>query len=145
MILALEESNMKLSEINKIGKESTKVASDIVRQLSLAGVGIIWLFKSSDDSDILFSPILVFPLLFLALALFCDLIQYIIAGNIWRNFVKDSQALKTPSNQDPDVDIPDAKSKPIYFFYYSKIVLMFCAYIIIITHLVKVLFPCDCN
>jgi hypothetical protein len=134
---------MKLSKINEAAREYTKLASEIVRQLSLAGIGIIWLFKNSDGSDKLFDPILIVPLLLLAFALFCDLIQYIIGGIIWRSFTKNNQHLKTIQNPDPEIDIPDSKSTPTYLFYAMKIIAMFIAYIFIITHLIKVLFPCS--
>lgn len=127
---------MKLSEYRKKSQEYTAKASEINRQLSLAGVAIIWLFKNSEEDGALFTPFLIWPLFFLTLSLLFDLIQYILGGIIWIRFFKQEEA-KADNNTDPEIKAPNYMNKPIYFFYYSKILVMLFAYLFIISYVIS--------
>ncbi|KAA9035510.1 hypothetical protein FW778_21360 [Ginsengibacter hankyongi] len=126
---------MKLSEYRKKSNEYTGKASEITRQLSLAGIGIIWLFKNSKQDEPLVDHYLILPLIFLSLALFFDLIQYVLGGQIWIKFFR-SEEEKVTDDSDPDIKAPKNKNIPIYIFYYAKIVLMLFSYAFIIGFLV---------
>lgn len=127
---------MKLSEYRKRADDLTGKASEITRQLSLAGIAIIWIFKNSDTSPHLLDPFLVFPLLILSLALLLDLFQYVVGGWTWITFFREEEKKITDGNLDPEIKAPVQKRKPIYFFYYSKIICMLLAYAFIICYLV---------
>ncbi|MGN6479796.1 hypothetical protein [Luteibacter sp.] len=74
-----------LSEAWDRSNYATGKASDIARQLALAGVAVIWLFKTTDASK----PIaenMVFPLWLFLVSLLLDLLQYIVAGITWAAF-----------------------------------------------------------
>lgn len=131
---------MLLSEYRKRSHEYTAKASEITRQLCLAGVAIIWLFKSTDDKQVLaqatkpiLEPYLVWPLFFLSLAMVCDLAQYVVGGIIWISFFRKKE--KEFPNSDPDIKADDSLNKPIYALYYIKISLMILAYFFIVTYL----------
>lgn len=127
---------MKLSEYRKIANEYTAKASEITRQLSLAGIGIIWLFKNSDTSPHLLDSFLVLPLIFLTIALLTDLLQYVIAGYTWISFFRKEEKKVLSTDTDPDVKAPSIKNKPIYFLFYCKIALMIFSYAFIIVYLI---------
>jgi hypothetical protein len=134
---------MKLSEYKKISETYTGKASDIIRQLILGGVAIIWLFKVSDNGKESLDKFLVFPLLTLSLALVADLLQYVVGGRIWNKFFieeekKAVQNHKTDSKSplDPEIKAPRKLNKPIYFFYWTKISLMIASYIFIVVYLI---------
>lgn len=63
----------------------TKQLSDLTRQLSLAGIAIIWLLKAGggNAAHVWFSRFLLVPLLLLTLSLGCDLYQYAYSSWFW--------------------------------------------------------------
>lgn len=128
---------MKLSEYRKRSNEYTAKASEITRQLTLAGIAIIWLFRNSDNQNHLLDPFLILPLLFLSIALLLDLLQYVVGGYTWISFFKEEEKKISNSISDPEIKAPDNKNKPIYFFYYAKIVCMLFSYAFIIGFLIS--------
>lgn len=60
--------------------------SDLVRQLGLAGIAVVWLFKLQVNDVPKIPQGLVLPLLLIIIALALDLLQYAIASCIWGNF-----------------------------------------------------------
>lgn len=65
---------MELNKYKEASKEYTAQASSIVRQLGLAGIGIIWIFKGDEGKLDVF---LAWPLFFLSFSLLFDLLQYV--------------------------------------------------------------------
>ncbi|MBD0367969.1 MAG: hypothetical protein ICV53_17925 [Flavisolibacter sp.] len=123
MILAQEETkgNMKLSEYRKASNEYTAKTSEITRQLSLAGIAIIWLFKNADDkqslantTEPLLNRYLIIPLIFLSAALLADLLQYVIGGETWINFFKKKEKELADPHDNPEIEAPKRLSRPIY-------------------------------
>jgi len=64
-------------------KAISSKASEIVRQLSLAGVALIWIFKSGDVQALNLVPSLRRAALFIFAALFLDFLQYLIGTFVW--------------------------------------------------------------
>lgn len=126
---------MKLSEYRKIANDYTAKASEITRQLNLGGIGIVWLFKSSESGPLL-ERFLIFPLIFLSLALLLDLIQYVIGGLTWITFFREHEK-NVGLGSDPDIQAPSSKSRPIYILYYLKIIFMLFAYFFIVGFLIS--------
>jgi len=128
---------MQLSEFKKVGRENTGKASDLTRQLCLAGIAIIWLFKNPSDNSHLLNPILKYSLFILSLALLIDLLHYVTAGYIWLRFFRKEEAKLDDKTKDPDLKSPKWKSNLIYFFYYTKIILMLASYILICIYVLE--------
>jgi hypothetical protein len=135
---------MKLSEYNKRADEYTSKASEITRQLILGGLAIIWLFKTTINGSEVLDRKLIFPLIGLSLALLSDLLQYVVGGKIWKGFFRNEESKvkavrRSDPNQDSDPEISASKrlSRPIYFFYWSKIVLMLISYALILIYLIN--------
>jgi hypothetical protein len=128
---------MKLSEFRKKSNENTAKASEITRQLSLGGIAIIWLFKNSEQSQSLLNPYLILPLLYLSISILFDLAQYFIAGQVWISFFREKEKEFSHSKDDPDIKAPKYLNIPIYICYYTKIILMICAYFHIIFFIIS--------
>ena len=128
---------MKLSEFRNISNNNTAKASEITRQLSLAGIAIVWLFKNPEKDSHLIDYILIYPLIFLSLALIFDLIQYVIGGYIWMTFFRQEEKKLTIDELDPEIKAPENKRNIIYLFYYAKIISMLIAYTFIFIFLFK--------
>jgi len=133
---------MKLSEFNKRADEYTAKASEITRQLILGGLAIIWLFKVSIDGTETLDRFLIVPLICLSIALVADLLQYVLGGKIWKAFFLQEEAKANHNSDstkelDPDIKAPKKLSKPIYFFYWTKILLMLLSYLLLIVYLIN--------
>ncbi len=126
---------MKLEKYKERSHEYTEKASDIIRNLCFAGIGIIWIFRNVDNSGSPIDGMLIYPLILLALSLLFDLGQYFIGGVIWIRFFRKRE--KDPAFKDPELDVKAKPiwNKPVYFCYYAKVVLMVGAYVLIILHL----------
>ena len=100
-------------EVDRV--QSTK-ASDIIRQLALTGVAIIWIFKNDarpDHSQVIVPVNLYWPAAFMVFTLFLDLVQYVISARAWRKYANEAEATEKAKQQDPNLrvtvtDIPDA-------------------------------------
>lgn len=79
-------------------------ASDISRQLSFAGIALIWIFKSDRGGPLSIPLDLLWPAFLFASALALDLLHYIIGTFIWGRFyhyhenkgMKDTEELDAP-------------------------------------------------
>ena len=125
---------MKLSEFRKRSHEYTSKASEITRQLVLAGIAIIWLFKEKDTNAL--DSFAILPLIVLGFALLFDLVQYIVGGQLWISFFREKEREAKPG-EDPDIKAPAKLSKVLYNLYWTKIGLTGIAYVLIIIFLIK--------
>ena len=124
---------MKLSKYKETYTNYTKQASEISRQLCLAGIAIIWIFKGTTiDNKYYLDPFLHYPLILFSLGLLLDLFQYIVGGYIWKSFFTIEEKKVTQTDLDPDVKDHEDRSKIIWNLYYSKLFIIFIAYVLII-------------
>jgi hypothetical protein len=106
--------------------------SDLVRNLALAGIGIIWIFKNTDLTHNIIPKELVIPLKYVVIGLLLDLSQYIWrAVNVY--IVYQIKANKYDKGKLTDADIADVKiPNYIPFFtwllFISKIIFVAIAY-----------------
>ena len=108
-------------------------ASTIVRNLVLAGIAIVWIFKRPDAGKPVIQGLLNTELFLLALALFLDLLQYVWGTIFWRYFYSDQRKVAenkviTEPNYGDDIDTPGFISWPIDLLFYAKIIVLFFAY-----------------
>ncbi|PKO99319.1 MAG: hypothetical protein CVU03_02260 [Bacteroidetes bacterium HGW-Bacteroidetes-2] len=125
---------MKLENYKKKSHEYTAKASEIARQLNFAGIGIIWIVKTTFPELKLSDSELLLPLVLIALSLVFDFLQYLVGGIIWIIFYNNKQ--KNGISNTADVQTTKWRSRVLYTFYYIKFTLMFIAYLFII----KILF-----
>jgi hypothetical protein len=134
---------MKLSDFNKKADDYTSKASDIIRQLILGGIAIIWLFRITINGTTTLDSFLIWPLTALCVAFLFDLLQYVSGGFIWKRFfkqkekeVKHKQSEQKSHVIDDNVSAPRKLNRPIYIFYWAKITIATIAYILLIIFLI---------
>ena len=117
----------------------TAKSSDISRQLALAALAIVWLFKIDvPGGTVSLSRQLLWPSLFAIGSLASDLIQYVYASIAWSvyNRVKERQL----KNSDKKFDYPPLINWPTNLFFYLKIILVAACYCLLFRHLLRTLF-----
>jgi hypothetical protein len=103
----------------------TGKTSEINRTFALAGIAIIWIFKTTDSKGQYNIPIeLLAPLKWFIFALLLDLFHYFVGGLIWWRYFKYYEKKKVSANK---------KANPIYpnilhTFYFSKVACCIYAY-----------------
>ena len=125
---------MKLSEFKTDFYEFSGVASSCSRQIAMAGIALLWLFKYGDTPDTYTLPIELFlPALFLIASLGSDLIQYVLGAVIWGGFHRYHEKRRSSEDDDPSIEAPPYYSYPIYFFFGLKIIFVLSAYFLILS------------
>ena len=118
---------MKLEDVKNAYETLSGTASQIVRQLSLAGIGLIWLFKGGTAA----SPALPHPLLqaalFIFLALLFDLLQYLLGTFTWFLYFRKKERDGTAPNK--EFLVPVWINWPTWFLFSLKAVCMLVAYL----------------
>lgn len=127
---------MKLSNYNKKADEYTAKASDIIRQMLLGAIALIWLFKEINNGISRIDYFLLFPLITVSLGLICDLLQYVVGGKVWKDFfIQKEKEHRNTNDPDPDIKAPRKYNAPVYVLYMSKVVLMVSTYLLIVYYL----------
>ena len=101
-------------------------ASDIVRQISLAGVGLIWIFKSGTGSSLSLDEPLLRASFFIFLALLLDFLQYISGTTIWFLYFRHREKIGT--KQADEFLAPPQLNWPTWALFYLKCIAMLIAY-----------------
>lgn len=108
----------------------TTQASAISRQLGLAGIAIIWLFKIGEGPDYSLPGELVPPALMLVLGITFDLLHYVAGAILWQLFTKTAQ-----SEGKKEFDAPAWINKVTWALFTTKIIAVISAYFYLITYL----------
>jgi hypothetical protein len=125
---------MKLEQYKKDAHEFQGLASGLVRQLALAGIALIWIFKIDKPIEHLLPNECYWPLLIFVLTLGFDFLQYFIPSIIWMFFFRYHEK-KNNGNVEIELKAKKIYSVPGYFFYIGKVILLFIGYILIIKYL----------
>jgi hypothetical protein len=105
-------------------------ASDIARQLSFAGIALIWVFRDGAPDPTSLPRVLLLPTTLLIAALACDLLQYIIGTAVWGAFARHQE--KNGKKPDSALLAPGYFNWPALFFFWSKLVNVLAAYFLIL-------------
>ena len=124
---------MKLKEALDSYYEYSRKASDIIRYLGLAGLGIIWIFRVQTATGISLSKELTLPTILLILSLVLDLLQYIAGTIIWGVFhrLKEKKGVK----ENEEIEAPRQLNWPTIIFFWAKFFSIIIAYYLIFSHL----------
>jgi hypothetical protein len=119
---------MKVSEIRDEYYAATGTVSDLVRQLSFAGIAIIWIFKVGKDQSggIAFSPAMLIPLAIFVAALGADLLQYIYKSAVWGCL--NTYHWRQEQKADADVKISGKWNWPAIVLFWAKAILCIWGY-----------------
>jgi hypothetical protein len=133
--------SMTLREIRDIHQFNTGKASEITRQLALAGIAVIWLFKTTSTSTPIPKAYLL-PLWFFLAALLLDLMQYVIAGLVWTAFEKKREREAGNSSGDTLVnDSPGWINSGAWTCWTLKIALMAAGYFWLLREMWAMIWP----
>ncbi len=139
--------NFSKKEITDIFYFYTGEVSKINRQLSLVGVAIIWLFKSSGEigeinsstnqlitQNIELPDLLLIPLFGLALSLVFDLIQYLYGAILY-----DIMTSQMENFAADDKNVKRNFIRPMAILFYSKVTFALISYGYIFTYILSLL------
>jgi hypothetical protein len=120
--------SMKIFEIRDSYYEATGKVSDIVRQLGLAGIAIIWIFRSGTDTGgIPYSHTLKVPLGLFVVSLVFDLLQYAYKSLIWG--ILNWHYFRKHGENGVEVEISGKWNMPALMLFWSKTIIAVVAYI----------------
>jgi hypothetical protein len=125
---------MKLEDYRKTFYEFSGKLSDITRQLSFAGIAVIWLFKKDVSVTPTLPKDLNLPLILLVLTLSFDYLQYLVESLMWRHVYRSKE--KSGIGADIETEHSTWVEAPIYFAFLMKICLLILAYIWILYYLI---------
>lgn len=124
---------MKLKDARGIYDYNSGKASDLARQMALAGIAIVWIFRIGQDTGIKIPADLVVPLWCLVLSLTLDLAQYWLATAIWSGFHRSKE--KRGVKEDEDFLAPPWINWPSLMLFYLKLIFLAAAYLLILKYL----------
>ncbi len=107
--------------------------SDLVRQLGLAGIVVIWIFKHEVDGVPKIPEALFLPLILIVLGLAFDLAQYAVATLIWGIFQRYKEVRGIA--EDADFLAPEQFNWPGIVFFVFKAISIIAAYIYLLRYL----------
>jgi hypothetical protein len=117
----------KLQEYRERHYKATKQVSDNVRSLSLAAIGIVWIFKVQTANGGYQLPAgLYCPVLLIFAAMALDFLQSLYSSVAWYIVFRSKEEQKT--SEDKDLKHSPKINWPSYTFFYTKIVCMAIAY-----------------
>jgi hypothetical protein len=101
-------------------------ASDIMRQLGLGGLALIWLFHKDSAKGPVLDDGLLHAALFIFIAIIFDFLQYVVGATIWfRHFRrKEKEGLK----DDTPFKAPPHLNWPTWALFYLKSAMVLIAY-----------------
>ena len=106
--------------------------SDLVRQLGLAAIAVIWLFKYEVAGTPKIPATLLLPLVLVVIGLALDLLQYAFATAIWGIF---HRVKERSIEEDTDFVAPRQVNWPAITFFWLKVVAIGSAYYLLLQHL----------
>lgn len=130
-----EAASLTTGKVKETYEALSGVASGIVRQLSLAGIALIWLFKNGANSVPVLEPQLLQAAFFIFVALSLDLLQYLVGTLTWhRYFLYKEQQRTLP---DATFEAPNWINWPTWTLFWLKSASMIIAYSFILPFLYK--------
>ncbi|HET7234112.1 MAG TPA: hypothetical protein VFJ16_29130 [Longimicrobium sp.] len=120
---------MTLKDAREAYYEHSGKASDVLRQLGVAGIGVIWVFKAEVRGAMVIPSPLLFPALLLVGGLFLDLLQYVLASAIWGAYARRQE--QSGVRPDAEIAAPPGLNWPALACYWGKVVLILAGYLLI--------------
>ena len=118
--------------------EYSKQASANVRQLGLAGVALIWLFRvSMDGTSIIFPSLLLWAGVFIIAALLLDFFQYAAGAAVWGRFHRVKELAHVPLMQ--DFKAPAWINWGTNMLFWGKVASIILGYVFLLWHFARLL------
>ena len=123
---------MKLSGARELYYFFSGKVSDIVRQMALAGIAIIWVFR--DPTQMRVPRELITPAILIVAGITLDLFHYVAGTLVWGIYARRQE--KTGRKDDENVSPSARINYPSLLFFWTKIPVVLAAYILILKFLV---------
>lgn len=124
---------MKLKDARELYYFYSGKTSDLVRQLGLAGIAVVWIFKVDVQGIPKIPQALLPPLILIVLGLALDLLQYAVATSIWGIFQRRKEL--SGIADDADFLAPKQLNWPTIVFFVLKAASIIAAYVYLLRHL----------
>jgi hypothetical protein len=126
---------MKLKNYKEEYQWFSSKTSDVARQLSFAGIAIIWLFRIVDESGSKIPNELMIPTIALCTSLGSDLLQYIVGSLAWGGIFKYHEMRGKTLLDEQELSHSIWFTVPIYLFFIVKLIAVIVAFTLIINYL----------
>jgi hypothetical protein len=113
--------------------------SELVRQLALAGVAVVWIFKYEVLGVPRIPAQLMVPLALIVVGLALDLLQYATATLIWGVFQRGKE--RAGIGEDVEFTVPPQLNWPAIAFFWLKVLSIAAAYYFLLQHLARTVLP----
>ncbi|MFH0843715.1 MAG: hypothetical protein V1903_14010 [Bacteroidota bacterium] len=125
----------KLSDYKIVYEEASLKVSDLTRQMALAGIAIIWIFRQTDQQNQLICKELIPPLLLFVTTLTFDILQYIYKTIAWYIFFRNREKKVKKKNPDPLTQAKPIMNRPAWICFWIKVISLITGYILIFVYL----------
>ena len=125
----------KLSDFRADYERYTTKLSDVNRNIALAGIAIVWIFKKTNGADVLISSELIIPSILLVCGLGFDMLQYIYQSIAWAIFYGYHE--KKLKKEDEELEAPEAMNYASWSFFGLKVLSVIVAYVFILKFLIN--------
>jgi hypothetical protein len=102
-------------------------ASLVSRQISFAGIAVVWIFKSDSSEGLALPETLMIPLFLLLLSLAFDLMQYTVSAAIWGIFHRCKEN-EFGVGYEEEISAPSYLNWPALFFFWGKLLFLGVGY-----------------
>jgi hypothetical protein len=130
----------KLSDYKVVYEEASSKVSDLTRQMALAGIAIIWIFRQPDTSEKIICKELLTPLIFFISTLSFDILQYIYKTIAWAIFFRIKEKKTKKQDPDPPMQARPIMNLPTWILFFLKVICLLIGYILIFNYLFDKLF-----
>lgn len=113
--------------------------SELVRQLALAGIAVVWLFKYEVLGVPKIPAPLLVPLCLIVIGLAFDLLQYATATGIWGVFQRRKEHAGV--SEDAEFTAPPQLNWPALVFFWLKVLSIAVAYVQLLQHVSRTVLP----
>jgi hypothetical protein len=124
---------MKLKDARDLYYFNSGKTSDLVRQLALAGIAIIWIFRYEVDGTPKIPQPFATPLILIGVGLALDLLQYALATAVWGIFQRRKELGGTL--EEADFKAPRQFNWPTIVLFAAKVSTIAWAYFLLLQHL----------
>jgi hypothetical protein len=121
---------MKLSGVRDQYYFHSGKVSDIIRQMALAGIGLVWIFKFEENNQPKIPAELIPATVLIVIGLTLDFLQYVTATLMWATRARKLENKGTTDDQ--EVSLPDWINYPALLFFWTKIPVIVSAYAVLI-------------
>lgn len=128
---------MKLSDYRNDYYFFSGKVSEIARQLGLAGLAVIWIFKIEKSGPLAVPSELYLPAKLFVVSLALDLLQYAVSTAIWGAFHRYHEWKEI--KDDAELEAPSYFNWPSNCLFWGKLVLVLAGYLALYEYISKLL------